>query len=117
MIDMSSSEYRAMVSCTVNLTQVLAGNIQHIGDVFWQERIIPQGVHEKMMSRSLEPTEKSRVLVSLLTDKVKISSRCFDDILRILREEGDYIADLCDQLEKNRQSKSKQIELCGLFRI
>ena len=97
-----------MVSCTVNLTRALANNIQHIRDVFFQDEFIPDQISEQIMSKFLVSTDKSRILVGFLTDRVKTSSRHFDYIVRVLRDEGPWISDLCDQLEEKRRGETNQ---------
>lgn len=94
-----------MVSCTVILTDTLALNIKHIGGVFFQEGIIPCGVYDFIISNIREPKDKSRELVSALTNKVKSSSTCFNKIVILLMKEGEWIEKLITELKTKYESK------------
>ena len=106
-----------MVRCTVSLTDTLANDIENIGDVFFAKGFIARGVHDTTKSLIKEPKEKSRVLVSVLTNKVKTSSECFHTIVLILMKQEDWINGLIEELRTTYNGKQDRMHILSDFYI
>ncbi len=114
---MTTPEYRTMVGCTVSLTHTLASDIENIGDVFFEKGFIAPGVHDTTKSHIKEPKEKSSVLVSALTNKVKTSSQCFHSIVLILMKQGGWINGLIEKLRTTYKGKQDRMHILSDFYI
>ena len=107
-------EHRTMVASTSLLTNGLADNIVNIGAAFWEKRMIAPGVNDIINSNIKEPKEKSRQLISALTSRVQISSKCFYEIMNVLIDQGAYLDVLMSEL-KEKYEKQGKVKCIGKF--
>ena len=87
-------EYKSLIKFTGDLSNLLQHNVVTVSGRLLEKGLVTKDVHDSMLTtEGVSKGDKAARLVSCVLDRIKDSSRCFQDFIAVLREDS-YFEDI-----------------------
>ena len=102
-----NNEYKSLEKFTTDLSNLLQHNVVTVSGRLLEKGLVTKDVHDALLTTEGVSGHKNAArLMSCVLDKVKCSSRCFDDFIEVLRDDPYYKDIVVKILEAHGKSHS-----------